>query len=107
MQEIWFKDSPDDKHVIHYRDPLEASARIQQLFHDSMCIVLEPLRDAGRNGIEVTGGDGCIHMVHPIIACYVADYPEQCLITCSKYTTCPKCKLDSHDIGQRNPIRKT
>ena len=22
-QEIWFKDSPDDKHVIHYRDPLE------------------------------------------------------------------------------------
>lgn len=23
-QEIWFKDGPDDKHVIHYRDPLEA-----------------------------------------------------------------------------------
>lgn len=81
----------------------QKSARIQQLFHDSMRIVLEPLRDAGRNGIEVTGGDGCVRMVHPIIACYVADYPEQCLITCSKYTTCPKCKLDSHDIGQRNP----
>jgi len=81
----------------------QKSARIQQLFHDSMRIILEPLRDAGRNGMEVTCGDGSVRSVHPIIACYVADYPKQCLITCSKYGTCPKCKLDSDCIGQRMP----
>ncbi|EGO04250.1 hypothetical protein SERLA73DRAFT_26622, partial [Serpula lacrymans var. lacrymans S7.3] len=54
-------------------------------------IILEPLIKAGRKGMEVTGGDGAVRKLDPILACYVADYPEQCLVTCSKYGTCPKC----------------
>jgi len=61
----------------------QKSTRIQQLFHDSMWIVLEPLIEAGKSGVEVTSGDGKVRMVHPILACYVADYPEQCLVTCA------------------------
>ena len=36
----------------------QKSARIQQLFHDSMRLVLQPLIQAGKDGMEVTGGDG-------------------------------------------------
>ena len=79
----------------------EKSARIQQIFHDSLRVVLEPLKKAGKEGMEVTFGDGYVRRVHPILACYVADYPEQCLVTCCKYGTCPKCDLGEDQIGNR------
>lgn len=77
-------------------------ARNQRLFHESMRIILEPLKAAGRNGIELTGGDGAVRLVHPVLASYVADFPEQCLVTCSKYGTCPKCQRPATDL--QNPI---
>jgi hypothetical protein len=87
------------------------SARIQQIFHDSMRVVLEPLKEAGKYGMEVVFGDGCVRRVHPILACYVADYPEQCLVTCAKYGTCPKCLVSADELGDRQPgehrIQKT
>ena len=77
----------------------QKSSRIQQIFHDSMHVVLEPLMEAGKKGVEVTFGDGCVRRVHPILACYVADYPEQCLVTCAKYGTCPKCLASEDELG--------
>ncbi|KIK74390.1 hypothetical protein PAXRUDRAFT_86115, partial [Paxillus rubicundulus Ve08.2h10] len=68
----------------------QRSSRLQQIFHDSMRLVLEPLIQTGKEEMEVVGGDGKVRRVHPMLACYVADYPEQCLVTCAKYGTCPK-----------------
>ena len=79
----------------------QKSARIQQLFHDSMRLVLDPLVQAGKQGMEVTGGDGIVRLVCPVLACYVADYPEQCLVSCAKYGTCPRCL--SRALGHRGP----
>ncbi|KAJ7852764.1 hypothetical protein B0H14DRAFT_3656681 [Mycena olivaceomarginata] len=62
----------------------------QKLFHVSMRLILQPLIEAGTNGMEVVGGDGNVRLVFPILASYVADYPEQCLVGCTKYGTCPK-----------------
>jgi hypothetical protein len=82
------------------------SARIQQIFHDSMRVVLEPLKEAGKDGMEVVFGDGYVRRVYPILACYVADYPEQCLVTCAKYGTCPKCLVSEDELGERQPGKR-
>jgi hypothetical protein len=71
----------------------KCGSRHQRLFHESMRRILLPLIDAGRNGVPITGGDGKVRLVYPILSCYVADFPEQCLVTCSKYGTCAKCRI--------------
>ncbi|EGO28150.1 hypothetical protein SERLADRAFT_346282 [Serpula lacrymans var. lacrymans S7.9] len=65
-----------------------------------MRIIVEPLERASIKGINVIGGDGAIRRVYPILACYVADYPEQCLVTCTKYGTCPKCKRPASELSE-------
>ncbi|KAF9043522.1 hypothetical protein BDZ89DRAFT_901033, partial [Hymenopellis radicata] len=70
----------------------DMGSRYQRLFHAAMAHIMEPLKEAGQNGVEMTSGDGAVRMVHPVLASYVADYPEQCLVTCAKYGTCPKCR---------------
>jgi hypothetical protein len=86
--------------------------RNYELFHRSMAAVLEPLKAAGNpagSGVEMTGGDGAVRKVYPILSTYVADYPEQCLVTCTKYGTCPKCQQKADQLGltslgeRRNP----
>ena len=71
-----------------------------------MAILFEPLKDAGINGIQLTSGDGVVRMVHPILAAYVADYPEQCLVTCSKYGTCPKCWAGATELDDDTKFKR-
>ncbi|KAE9401912.1 hypothetical protein BT96DRAFT_937636 [Gymnopus androsaceus JB14] len=79
--------------------------RNYQLFHRSMAEVLAPLKTMGRKGIVMVSGNGQKRKVHPILSSYVADYPEQCLVTCTKYGTCPKCRrkateLENQTLGE-------
>ncbi|KAI0054982.1 hypothetical protein BV25DRAFT_1816258 [Artomyces pyxidatus] len=53
----------------------------------------------------MTCADGAVRCVFPILASYVADYPEQCLVTCSKSTTCLKCKCKANDLGEKRPAQ--
>ncbi|KAH8094594.1 hypothetical protein DFH11DRAFT_1555464 [Phellopilus nigrolimitatus] len=77
----------------------EKRRKTHQLFHESMRHILEPLEKAGREGVDMVGGDGDIRRVFPILACYPADYPEQCLVTCVKSGGCPKCYRVRGNIG--------
>jgi Plavaka transposase/Domain of unknown function (DUF6830) len=76
---------------------------VQRLFHESMRTVLKPLIEAGTNGVEMASSDGAVRRVHPILTCYVADYPEQCLVTCTKYGTCVKCKAPAEELQNPTP----
>ena len=55
-----------------------------RLFHYCMKQVLAPLKSLGTTGKRMVGGDGAIRQCHPLIACYVTDYPEQSLVCCMR-----------------------
>ncbi|KAF8499406.1 hypothetical protein JB92DRAFT_3099295 [Gautieria morchelliformis] len=71
-----------------------------RLFHYVMSILLEPLIEAGKKGVQMTCADWHIRMVYPILAAYIADFPEQCLIVGVQPTDCPICEIDSDDRGE-------
>jgi hypothetical protein len=62
-----------------------------ELIHRAMEILLEPLKEASWKGVEMWCTDKRLRRVYPIIAAYVADWPEQCLMTCSMESGCPVC----------------
>jgi hypothetical protein len=80
--------------------PAKRSDQEAQIFHDCMRILLEPLVEAGKSGVDMLCADGFIRHVYPILAAYVADYPEQCLVTCCRDKRCPKCTVSYAHLGE-------
>ena len=72
---------------------------LSNLYHSCMRRILEPLETAGRAGVNMTSGDGCLHRIHPLFAAFIGDYPEQILSTGSITGECPNCDVEHDSLG--------
>lgn len=72
---------------------------VTNLFHGCLQRILSPLVDVGIKGIPMSDGMGITRRIHPILAVYVGDYPEQVLVTGVKTRDCPKCDISSTQLG--------
>ncbi|KAJ3723812.1 hypothetical protein C8R42DRAFT_719715 [Lentinula raphanica] len=64
---------------------------VTNLFHACMKHLVAPLEQAGLDGTIMESGDGVKRRVHPILASYIGDYPEQTLVTMAYYGDCATC----------------
>ena len=72
---------------------------IYQLFPQCMECLLEPLKIVGQKGMEITCVSGWVCKVHTILAAYIADFPEQCLVACCLESRCPQCLVPHNKRG--------
>ncbi|QRV89363.1 hypothetical protein RhiJN_17381 [Ceratobasidium sp. AG-Ba] len=72
----------------------------RELFHQCMEEILAPLVEAGNNDGELAPcADGYVRRIYPKLASYIADFPEQCKVTCTKQTHCPTCTVHPNSRG--------
>jgi hypothetical protein len=72
---------------------------IANLYHSCMGEILKPLQKAGEEGITMATANGQLWHMHPILAAFIGDYPEQSLTTCTYFGDCPCCDAPRGDLG--------
>jgi hypothetical protein len=78
------------------------------LIHRSMEAMLKPLQKASEDGVDMWCADGRMHRIYPMVAAYIADWPEQNLMSCTSEGSCPVCSTKWQGRGdgaQPAPLR--
>ncbi|QRW11994.1 Zn-finger protein [Ceratobasidium sp. AG-Ba] len=71
-----------------------------ELLHRSLARIFKPLQTASAEGIFARCADGYVRHIYPILASYIADWPEQNDLACTTQSGCPKCLQKRAGRGQ-------
>ncbi|KAG8712843.1 hypothetical protein FRC09_019399 [Ceratobasidium sp. 395] len=80
--------------VDSYDDVLDDETRREyrnELLHRSLEKIFEPLRTASEDGMLAWCADGSLRHIYPVIASWIADWPEQNNLAGTTQGGCPKC----------------
>jgi hypothetical protein len=77
----------------HANDPKFRKFK-RQLFHTSLSKILETLKPGMTTPEIARCPDNHFRRIIYSLAAYIADYPEQALLTCIVQGWCPKCVLE-------------
>jgi hypothetical protein len=78
----------------------------RNLFHQCMEQLMRPLAEACKEGEETLCSEKGVRRIYPVLASYVADYPEQCKVVCTLQLHCPSCTVRPEkrgDLGNSQP----
>ncbi|KAG8729536.1 hypothetical protein FRC10_003813 [Ceratobasidium sp. 414] len=70
------------------------------LVHRAMETMFAPLVAASKTRVEMWCADGRLHHVFPLVAAYMADWPEQNLQSCTTEGSCPVCTTKRKGRGE-------
>ncbi|QRV88277.1 hypothetical protein RhiJN_16295 [Ceratobasidium sp. AG-Ba] len=71
-------------------DTVRQRYRLEQL-HRSLRKLFEPLKKASSDGMLAWCADGYLRHIYPMVAAWIADWPEQNDLACTSQSGCPKC----------------
>lgn len=70
-----------------------------ELLHRAMEALMEPIKAASREGIEMRCADGRLRRIYPMFAAFLADSPEQNDMACTIRSGCPICEQEWEGRG--------
>ena len=76
------------------------SDRNRMINSEVLKVILEPIRDASRPGMDVRCADNAVRRCFPRLATWIADYPEQCTIHGIFKNQCMWCECPSGQLGE-------
>ncbi|KAL1667054.1 hypothetical protein GGG16DRAFT_59260 [Schizophyllum commune] len=85
--------------LLHIKNAAARRRCLANLFHACLRRIVAPLKAAGLNGEAMTTADGLTRRCHPIYACFIGDYPEQVLVTCTYSGDCAQCTTPNAALG--------
>jgi hypothetical protein len=95
VSEFYFNSSHTDRYAFiatrEYAHKADFRKFCRQLFHSSLECILSPLRPHMSKPRITRCADGHYRCVIYGLGPYIADYPEQALLTCIVQNWCPKC----------------
>ncbi|KAJ6565156.1 hypothetical protein DFH09DRAFT_1474524 [Mycena vulgaris] len=77
----------------------------RQLFHSSIRRILQPLKPYMEKSRVTRCADGHFRRAIYGLGPYIADYPEQALLTCIVQGHCPRCLSPAHDLDRASARR--